>query len=366
MSLRRDGLGPVTLFPHPGFGAIPVCSIPEFPAGLEHRCDELAMVAIRQALEDAGIAPGSRELEDCALVLGNTTADLLGQEEKARPYLAQKTVDAPPTLGQGAMVGHLALRLADRVGIQGPVLAYSTACSASANALCQGMQLLRTGRVQRVLAVGVDSLTATSFYGFVALALLDPLGCRPFDRDRQGLQLGEGAAAVLIETDVVAGTVLLAAAGTFDAYHPTTSPPDGSADAAAMQLALQRAGVEANQLAGIKTHGTGSPNNDLAEANGMSRLFGESIPPFTSVKRYFGHTLGASGILELVAFVSCVQHGFVPANLGYASRDPHFDATPLTEHLDTTGGFFLLNSFGFGGGRVSLVVQTSASNETTG
>ena len=191
---KRDGLTPLTLFPHPGMEHVSACSIPEFPADRERRCDELALVAIVEALEDAGLAPGSPELQECALLLGNTSVDLLEQETRSR--LEPSSL---PIIRQGAIVGNLADRLAARVGIGGPALAYNTGCSASANALHQGLQLLWTGRVERVLVVGVDSLTATSLYGFTALALLDPDGCRPFDRDRQGIQLGEGAAAVLID-----------------------------------------------------------------------------------------------------------------------------------------------------------------------
>ena len=363
MRAKRDGLAPLTLFPHPGMEHVPACSVSEFPADRERRCDELAMVAIEEALEDAGLVLGSPELEECALLLGNTSVDLLEFESRSRLHLQRGTGFAP-FLRQGAILGTLADRLADRVGIGGPVLAYNTSCSASANALHQGMQLLWTGRVQRVLVVGVDSLTATSYYGFTALALLDPDGCRPFDRDRKGIQLGEGAAAVLLDRDVAprpSGTsqdsVLLAGVNVFDAHHPTASSPDGSAGAVAMQSALRRSGVETGRIVGVKSHGTGSSSNDLAEARALSRVFGEAVPPFTSLKRYVGHTMGASGILELVLFLGCIRDGFIPATLGFATNDPEFEAAPLEDHRTTDGGVFLFNSFGFGGSCVSLVLE---------
>lgn len=354
---REDGLGPLELFPHGGAGDYPVCAIPEFPADLDHRCDEMAMVAIREALDAAGI--GAAELEDCALVLGNTSVDLLEQEGRSRACFAQ---GIPYTLGPGGILGRMAERIALRVGVRGPVLAYNTSCSSSANAICQGMRLLQTERARRVLAVGVDSLTATSYYGFAALALLDPEGCRPFDRDRRGIQMGEGAAAMLLERASSGDhedPVLRSAVNGFDGHHPTASCPDGSAGARAMRSALQRAGVEPNRIVGIKAHGTGSTNNDLAEARALELTFGDSIPPFTSLKRYVGHTMGASGALELVVFVHCILQGFIPANPGYSENDPEFVASPLTEHLKTEGGLFLFNSFGFGGNCVSIVVEAS-------
>lgn len=360
---KRDGLAPVPFFPHPASENAPVCSIRDFPPDLEHRCDELAMVAIEEALAEAGIAPGSGELASCALLLGNTSVDLLEYECQFRRHVRDGSPGPAPLDRHGAILGHLADRVAERAGVGGPVLAFNTGCSASACALYQGMQLLWTGRVERVLAVGVDSLTATSFYGFLALGLLAPDGCRPFDRDRLGIQLGEGAGAVLIErsshnaTEDSAQPMLLGGVNAFDAYHPTASCPDGSAGAAAIRSALERAGIEADRIEAVKAHGTGSTNNDLAEARAMSRVFGDRIPPFTSLKRYLGHTMGASGLVELVGFVSCIRDGFVPASLGYATNDPEFEAAPISEHRKTDGGAFLFNSFGLGGSCVSLVLR---------
>lgn len=359
---REDGLGPLELFPHPGARDYPVCVIPEFPADLEHRCDELAMVAIREALDEAGISPGSAALRDCALLLGNTSIDLLEREEKARACFAQRIPYPPTIFGIGGVLGQMTARLAHRVGLGGPVLSFNTSCSSSANAICQGMRLLQTERVRRVLAVGVDSLTATSYYGFAALALLDPEGCRPFDRHRCGIQMGEGAAAVLLEREAAgdrAAAVLRSAVNAFDDHHPTAACPEGSGAARAMQSALERAGVGPNRIEAIKAHGTGSANNDISEARALAQTFGDDIPPFTSLKRYVGHTMGASGALEFVAFVACVRDGFVPASLGYSSNDPAFAASPLADHLNTDGGLFLFNSFGFGGACVSLVLEAS-------
>lgn len=367
IQLKKHGMSPLTIFPNQGIENIPVCQIPDFPANTTYRCDKMAMVAILEALEEAGLPPSSKSLNECALVLGITTVDLLEWEDKFRNCLVSGVSDPSAMFGQGAVAGRVAIRLADKVGIKGPVLTYNTGCTSSASALYQGMQLLWTNKVKRVLAVGVDSLTATSLYGFASLALLDPDGCHPFDKNRKGLQMGEGAAAILIEkndtatiTDDSVQPQLLSGISTCDTYHPTASSPDGSGGARAMEAAIQRAGIKCEDIEGIKIHGAGSQNNDLAEGRALHLTFGAKIPPFVSLKRYFGHTMGACGILEIVAFISCIHAGFIPATLGYSLKDPDIKAGPITDHRVTTGGFFLLNYFGFGGSCVSLVIRVNA------
>ena len=127
-----------------------------------------------------------------------------------------------------------------------------------------------------------------------------------------------------------------------------------------MQAAIRRAGIQCEHIEGIKIHGAGSQNNDLAEGRALHLTFGTAIPPFVSLKRYFGHTMGACGVLELVAFISCIQAGFIPATLGYSLEDPDIKTGPITDHRVTSGGLFLLNYFGFGGSCVSLVVKATA------
>ncbi len=361
MRAKADGISPLSIFPNPE--EIPVCQIADIPADTENRNDELAVIAIEEALADAGLEANTRSLADCALLLGNTTMDALDWEHKIRTARVENG-DTSQLFGQGSMAGNLAVRVAHRFGINGIVLTYSTSCTSSANALYQGMQLLMTDRARRVLVVGTESLTFVSVRGFSSLSLLGSAGCHPFDKDRSGLLLGEGAAAVLLEkepipTPAVASKepVLLSGFNGCDLSHPTSSAMDGSEGARAMEAAIGKAGIRAEDILAVKTHGTGSQNNDLAEGRALSRVFKDKVPPFVSLKRYFGHTLGASGALELVAFVDCLQNGFVPSSPGFTTLDPELNLAPLVNNHPSASGCYLFNSFGFGGNMVSLVVR---------
>ena len=362
MREKVDGISPISIFPNPE--ELPVCQIADIPADTENRNDELAVIAIREALMDANLDPNTTSLTDCALLLGNTTMDALDWEHKIRSALASDDKDSQPLFGQGSMAGNLAVRVANRFGINDIVLTYSTSCTSSANALYQGMQLLLTDRVQRVLVVGTESLTAVSLRGFSSLSLLSPVGCFPFDKDRAGLLLGEGAAAVILEKEEKSiesldpgEPVLMSGFNGCDLSHPTSAAMDGSEGARAMESAIRKAGIRVEDIIAIKTHGTGSQNNDLAEGAALTRVFGDKVPPFVSLKRYFGHTLGASGALELVAFISCIKEGFIPASLGFSTMDPELNLAPLTDNAPAVSGHYLFNSFGFGGNMVSLVVH---------
>jgi 3-oxoacyl-[acyl-carrier-protein] synthase-1 len=188
--------------------------------------------------------------------------------------------------------------------------------------------------------------------------MLAPNGCRPFDAARNGLQLGEGAGAIwLTADDTKNGFTLTGGANRCDTYHVTSSQPDGAGMAACMTAALRDANVAATAVRAIKAHGTGSLENDAAEAAAMRTLFGPQPPPFTGLKRYLGHTLGACGVVETIAFLGCLARGFVPASAGFADADPALALTPLTRHADAAPGDYLLNYFGFGGNFASLVVR---------
>ncbi|MBU2512621.1 hypothetical protein KJ966_14895 [bacterium] len=356
---NSDRISPLTLFPNRE--SIPVCQIEDIPADTVNRNDEFALLAIEEALEDAGLAVNTSILSNAALLLGNTTVDALEWEHKIRKDLANGNKHDSILFGQGSMAGTLSSRIAERIGLTGIVLTYSTSCTSSANALVQGVQLLQSNRAERVLVVGTESLTSVSVRGFSSLSLLDSKGCFPFDRNRSGLLLGEGAAAILLEkvssNDDSVDPVILSGFNSCDLSHPTASEETGIEGARAMESAIADAGIKAEMIKAVKTHGTGSPNNDLAEGRALVRVFKDRVPPFVSLKRYFGHALGASGIIEIVAFLSCIQRGFIPASIGFSELDPDINLKPLSENLEVKNGCFLFNSFGFGGNMVSIVIE---------
>ena len=389
MRAGRDGITPLTLFRLPFQDQIKVNQFDHspFPPG-EAGAPVILEAAVSEALAMAGVDAAA--LRDAALVIG-TGGYLFAAEAEYRRVLAEAGVASEPAL---RAPGYVAQRVADDLGIRGPVLTLSTACSSSANALLVATDLIRRGEVTRALVLGVEGLSQIALSGFHSLMLLDPAGCRPFDAARRGMQLGEAVAAVLLEADEPAGgdtgasllggrsrhpapdrdvqvsraqdaqerpsrdtgASLLGGANLCDIHHVTSAAPDGSAMRAVMEMALADAGVAADEIVVIKAHGTGSPDNDSAESAAMRSLFGERLPPFTGLKRYLGHTLGACGAVELAAFLGCLRAGFVPPTAGCAQPDPELRVTPLAAPLPARPGPVMLNFFGFGGNYASLIV----------
>lgn len=360
----HPGPGRLTAFATPLAGRIAVSQVdaPAIPDDLR-RNDELAMAAIAQALDEAGLAPGAPELAGAALIVGTISGDAYESEKRYRHELAEQ--GRVPCVTVEPAVGRMAERLAAALGVGGPVLTVCSACTSSANAALVAWQMLRAGRVPRALVVGADVLTATLVHGFESLMLVDGAGCRPFDRDRKGIQLGEAAGAALLEAlppdgDPGGRPVLLGGAARCDPYHMTASSPDGTGGETVIRAACAAAGVDPAAIVAIKAHGTGTPDNDQAEGRALVRVWGDAIPPFASLKRVLGHTMGAAGMVELAAFAGCLEAGFVPASAGFATPDPEIGATPLTARAPFAGGDVLLNYFGFGGNSVSLVVRMPA------
>jgi 3-oxoacyl-[acyl-carrier-protein] synthase I len=340
--------------------AFPLPTVPEarvsqvdrrrFP-GDKAGVDAMALAALREALAGAVREPTPG---DCALVCGGNNAAALA-EQAYRRVLGGELPARPPERNPG----DLGTWLAHELGIGGPVLTINTACSSSANALLIASDLIVRGRVRRALVLGVENLNALSLAGFQSLMLLDPQGCRPFDVGRRGLQLGEGAAALLLERgDDTAqrGWRLRGGANLCDIHHVTSANPDGSGMALCMTQALARAGCRREDIVAVKAHATGSAENDAAEVAAMRSVFGNRIPPFTALKRYVGHTLGACGAIETVAMLAALRDGFIPVSAGFVHEDPELGAAPVMQALASGPGDYLLNYFGFGGNYASLVV----------
>jgi|MudIll2142460700_1097286.scaffolds.fasta_scaffold03178_4 3-oxoacyl-(acyl-carrier-protein) synthase len=351
----RDGITPLTLFRLPFQDQIKVNQFDHspFPPG-EASAPAILEAAVSEALAAAGVEAAA--LREAALVIG-TGGYLFAAEAEYRRVLAESGATSEPAL---RAPGYVAQRVADDLGIGGPVLTLSTACSSSANALLVAADLIRRGEVARALVLGVEGLSQIALSGFHSLMLLDPAGCRPFDGARRGMQLGEAVAAVLLEAEAsehATGDALLGGANLCDIHHVTSAAPDGSAMRAVMEMALADAGLAANDITVIKAHGTGSPDNDSAEAAAMRGLFGERLPPFTGLKRYLGHTLGACGAVELAAFLGCLRAGFIPPTAGCTQPDPELRVTPLAAVQPARTGPVMLNFFGFGGNYASLIVR---------
>ena len=239
----------------------------------------------------------------------------------------------------------------------------STACSSATNAIIYGANLIRSGKFQCVVCGGSESLSAYHFHGFNSLMILDKEPCRPFDATRAGLNLGEGAAYLVLETEesalrrgVKPIAVLSGWGNACDAFHQTASSPDGEGAFLAMRKALEMAGLDLSAIDYVNAHGTGTPNNDASESAAIRRIFGESLPPVSSTKSFTGHTTSASGSIKAVFCILALENGFVPQQLNWSTPDPSC-IVPQTEPLQKELRHILCNAFGFGGNDSSIILS---------
>ncbi|MNM95352.1 3-oxoacyl-[acyl-carrier-protein] synthase 2 [compost metagenome] len=240
--------------------------------------------------------------------------------------------------------------------------AISTACSSAANAIGFGARLLRSGRADRVLVGGSDALSKFTINGFDSLMLLSDQLNRPFDSNRKGLNLGEGAGFLVLEsTRSLKNTkkpilgYLNAFSNANDAFHQTSTSDNGEGAYLAMQEALKMAELIPSEIDYINAHGTATENNDRTEATAIQRLFNDTIPPFSSTKSYTGHTLGASAGIEAIYALLAIQHQLAFANLRFENIMEQPALPPLAEHQRMYIRHVLSNSFGFGGNCSSLI-----------
>jgi 3-oxoacyl-(acyl-carrier-protein) synthase len=239
----------------------------------------------------------------------------------------------------------------------------STACSSSANSLMYAARLIQHGILDCAVAGGADALTRFTINGFNTLMILDKQPCRPFDNTRAGLNLGEGAGFVVLESERLikarnakAICRLAGFANANDAYHQTASSPDGFGATMAMKKAIAMSGLSFEDIDYINVHGTGTQNNDLSEGTAMRNIFGANIPKFSSTKAFTGHTLGAAGGVETVLSVLSIMHGLVYPNLNFSAPMNELPLVPNTELIrDAKINNVLSNSFGFGGNNSTLI-----------
>lgn len=246
------------------------------------------------------------------------------------------------------------------LGLEGMALAVATACSSSAKAMAAAARYIEAGLADAAVVGGVDCLCLTTIYGFNSLELLDKQPCRPWDQARAGISLGEAAGFVLMEcvADKDAskeGLFFLGYGESSDAHHMSAPPPDGAGAARAIAGALASSGLEASSIDYVNLHGTGTPSNDRAEDQAVLAKFGRDVP-CSSTKGLTGHTLGASGMVELLLTSIAMEDGFVPGTINTETVDGELKAGIALDNQAQPIRLALSNSFGFGGSNCSVIL----------
>lgn len=341
----------------------------------------MGMMAIKEALQDAQISKqdaqvGKKEKTSLRILLvSGTTVGGMDITEQCFDHLKEK-MDEGQTVASDEVEflnhhdgGNCTQIMADYFGIFDDVTTLSTACSSAANAIMLGARLIQAGEADIVVAGGTEALSKFHLNGFNSLMILDHEPCRPFDDTRAGLNLGEGAAFVVLEPEKMARlrgrkphAYLSGYGNACDAFHQTASSENGEGAFLAMKEALEMAHLHPQDIQYVNAHGTGTPNNDQSETVSLKRIFGEQMPRVSSTKSFTGHTTSASGSIEAVICILAMQHHFVPANLGW--KNPMADGIVPTmgeEHADLE--HVLCNSFGFGGNDSSLVLSAYHEEE---
>jgi 3-oxoacyl-[acyl-carrier-protein] synthase-1 len=359
----RSGIGPCPLdlpFPAPcGIMADPLPALPGSLAGYDSRTARLALIPLEEMLPAVNASIARHGADRVALILGTTTAGLARTEDAHHHMAATGTLPSDYDLLRQHSFGGLIEVVRSVTAIGGPSYVISTACSASAKALGSAARLLDVGAADAVLVGGVDGLSQTTLRGFYSLQILSSTPCRPFCVERNGINIGEGAAYLLLERSEAAPVRLLGVGESSDAYHMSAPHPQGQGALAAMTEALQRAGLDPRDIDHINAHSPGTRLNDQSEARAIAALFGAAVP-VASTKAYTGHLLGAGGATEAIFALFAVEQGWIPASLGSEPVDPALGIEIATVGRRTPCRAAMSNSFAFGGNNVSVVFGRGA------
>ena len=318
----------------------------------------MGAIAIRQALNHAGISVEELNGKRVALISGTTVG---GMDLTENYYEQMKTDDSLLYLPKSNECGKSTEEMAEIVGlVNAQTCTISTACSSALNSIILGSEMLKRNEVDVVIAGGSEALSRFHLNGFNTLMILDKEQCRPFDDTRAGLNLGEGAAFVVLEKNSDKSLAFVAGyVNRCDAFHQTASSDNGEGAYLAMKDALEMAHLKPEDIQYVNAHGTGTPNNDITESQALIRIFGEDMPEISSTKAFTGHTTSASGSIEAVICILAMQNNFTPANLGWKNKIEG-GIVPTLGNDNIVLENVICNSFGFGGNDSSMVISKSA------
>lgn len=338
----------------------PVFEVRNFvePTGLL-RTSALGLHAAREALIDAGLDQEFLGTLRVGVCVGTTVGCAISNETFCREYRSGQLPDMAPL--ERIQRSNPAAVIAREFGFSGPCQTIVNACSSGTDAVGLAASWIRNGACDIALAGGADELGRITYIGFISLMISDDSPCKPFDRNRKGLNLGEAGAMLVLESEQVrkmrkkrARSYVLGYGSACDAYHLTAPRPDGAGLKSAIAEALACHNTDPATIAFVNAHGTGTPENDRVE----TRTLAELLPgvPFLSTKGYTGHTLGAAGAIEAVFTAACLEQGRIPANIGFDTPDPELGGTPVTEITSFSGTVALSESLAFGGNNSVIIL----------
>ena len=330
------------------------------------RNNRLAQLGLEQDGFAAAIAAAKDKYgaERIGVFLGTSTSGIL-QTELAYRHLDPQNGALPADFHYAESQNSYSLAgfVTHYLGLHGPSFVVSSACSSSAKVFANAARMMAAGVCDAAVVGGVDSLCLSTLYGFNSLGLVSRLPCRPYDAERDGISVGEGAGFVLLERAAPANSAnamfLLGVGESSDAYHMSTPHPEGLGAKMAMQRALASAGLKASDIDYINLHGTATKSNDASEGKAVADVFGDRVA-CSSTKGWTGHLLGAAGITEAIISMLAVEHGFVPGSANTQALDPAMTIDYRIENSEANIQRVLSNSFGFGGSNCSLVLGRKA------
>ncbi len=319
------------------------------------RTSLLGIIAAKEAVNNSEININNEELKT-----GLISATTVGGMDKTEIEITDS--DSKMDFLLTHPCGDSSNKICEYLGINGYRTTISTACSSGANAIIHGIKLIQHEIIDRAIVGGVDALSKFTLNGFNTLMILDKDFCKPFDENRKGLNIGEGAGFLVIESEKSmikrkkqSICKITGYANANDAYHQTASSPDGEGAYKAMYEALKMSKIDYSEIDYVNAHGTGTPNNDLSEGAALKRIFDNKVPKFSSTKAFTGHTLGAAAGIEAVFSVLSIQNSIIYPNLNFETPISEIGIKPQTEVDERSINNVLSNSFGFGGNNSSII-----------
>lgn len=315
---------------------------------------------LAEAFGRADMTPA--EIAESCLLVGTTGGLFIRNEyEFTEAVRNNPGVESPAIACRSRGPGEVAEWITRKYGIKGMAMTFSMACVSSSHALVVAAQLLEQKKIKRAIVVGYEPLLNLTLHGFASLLLYDDDKCRPFCNKRSGMQIGEGAAAVIMERNetAAAGKAKYRFTGGYlfnDTSSLTSAGVDGELVKNVILHTMNKAEVSVGEVAAIKAHGTGTRDNDLSEGRGLLKFFGEKLPPVVSIKGAIGHTLGAAGAVETAVWLSCCEEGVIPRSFGFEEVDPEIGFIPSQNNIPAKDGAYLFTFFGFGGTCTSYLI----------